>query len=217
MRRTVQPEILDSLAPDDPAALANRRDLRLFNYLMGNFRWVERVLARNPLSGRILELGAGDASLGRYLLRKGILSESCRYTAVERIARPDSWPHGWEWIQEDLRRITIPPDTRLLIANMILHQFEENDLRELGRRIADSGIKRLLLCEPTRRRLHQYQVAASRLLGVHRITLHDARVSIDGGFRNDEIVRELGLDRTAWSITWSEHFFGANRVICERQ
>ena len=217
MRRTVQPEILDSLPPNDPAAVANRRDLRTYNRIMGNFRWVRKVLSGHPLPGRILELGAGDGSLGGYLLRKGILSPDCRYTGVDLIRRPSDWPDGWEWIQQDLRTLAFPAGARTLIANMILHQFESRELAELGARIQQSGIKRLLLCEPARRARHLYQVQASRLLGVHSVTLHDAAVSIRAGFRGDEIADELKLDRQAWAVRWSEHFFGANRVICERR
>ena len=217
MRRTVQPEILDSLSPDDPAALANRRDLRLFNYLMGNFRWVRQVLSNRPLPGRIIELGAGDGTLGLYLRRKGILSGNCRYTGVDLIGRPPDWPAGWDWVRQDLRTLEFPAGTRTVIANMILHQFESRELAGLGRRIGQSGIKRLLLCEPARRSLHLYQVQASRLLGVHSVTLHDAAVSIRAGFRGDEIIDELELDRKTWEVRWSEHFFGASRVICERR
>jgi len=38
----LQAELLDSLPPDHPDALHNRRDLRLTNALMGNSRWFQR-------------------------------------------------------------------------------------------------------------------------------------------------------------------------------
>jgi len=46
MPRILEPEILDSLPPDHPDALHNRRDLRLTNRLAGNFRWFARTLPR---------------------------------------------------------------------------------------------------------------------------------------------------------------------------
>ena len=36
MPRQLEPEILDSLRPEDPEAHGNRRDLRIINGLMGN-------------------------------------------------------------------------------------------------------------------------------------------------------------------------------------
>ena len=69
--RRVQPEILDSLPPDHPDAVHNRRDLRFFNALMGNYRWMAKVLGANLRPrDRILELGAGEGDLGRYLQRR---------------------------------------------------------------------------------------------------------------------------------------------------
>ncbi|MEX0324540.1 MAG: class I SAM-dependent methyltransferase [Puniceicoccaceae bacterium] len=218
MHRSVQPEILDSLAPDDPAAIANRRDLRTFNHLMGNFRWVRKELSGYSAQGAILELGAGDGSLGLYLLRKGVLSDENLYTGMDIIRRPRGWPPSWGWMQKDLRELAFPEDTRTVIANMILHQFESEELSNLGLRIERSGLKRLLLCEPARRRVHLRQVAASRfLLGVHPVTLHDARVSIEAGFRGEELAEALNLDRRVWSIRCTEHFLGANRLLCLRR
>jgi hypothetical protein len=216
MQRSVQPEILDSLAPDDPVALANRRDLRTFNFLMGNFRWIQRILSGRPLPGNIFEIGAGDGSLADYLLRKKILSPESRYTGIDLIGRPQTWPESWEWLESDIRDVNYNGGTRTLIANMILHQFQPDELSTLGRSIEQSAIKRLILCEPARKGLHLWQVSMSRLIGIHKVTLHDAAVSIRGGFRRDEVVDELGLDRKQWSVSWSEHFLGANRVICER-
>jgi hypothetical protein len=51
LARTVRPEILDSLAAEDPAARRSRQDLRLINALMGNFRWVERKLRLKEAGG----------------------------------------------------------------------------------------------------------------------------------------------------------------------
>ena len=75
MQRIVKPEILDKLNPDDPAALHNRRDLRLFNRLMGNNRWMRRTLTHivNP-EDSVLELGAGVGDFGLYLDKSQTLS-----------------------------------------------------------------------------------------------------------------------------------------------
>ena len=70
MIRIVKPEILDSLPEDHPDAIHNRRDIRMFNRIMGNFRWFSRQLRRHLLPGdTILEIGAGTGDLGRHLRR----------------------------------------------------------------------------------------------------------------------------------------------------
>jgi len=59
MQRELKPELLDSLAPDHPDARHNRRDLRLTNRAMGNYRWMARMLS-DPArrSAKVLEIGA---------------------------------------------------------------------------------------------------------------------------------------------------------------
>src|SRR5258708_38976642 len=68
MKRIVQPEILDSLPPDDPEALRSRRDLRRVNFWMGNVGVMASALKENYLGlpKQITELGAGD---GNFLLQ----------------------------------------------------------------------------------------------------------------------------------------------------
>src|SRR3954465_2094723 len=68
VNRTLQPELLDHLAPHDPAARGSRRDLRWINAPMGNDVWVRRHVRRDARpDDRLLELGAGDGQLaGRW-------------------------------------------------------------------------------------------------------------------------------------------------------
>ena len=89
LTRVLEPETLDHLAADDPAAQRARRDLRRVNAFMGARRILARALARalpGERSGlRILEIGCGD---GRLLLdvarRRG-----ARWPAAQRRpARP---------------------------------------------------------------------------------------------------------------------------------
>ena len=216
MRRSVQPELLDSLSPCDPAARASRRDLRLINRLMGNFRWFAGILRSAPSSQDIIELGAGDGGLGLYLHFHGILRHGAAYTGVDLIARPAGWPAPWSWQQRDLLDAQFGAATTLL-ANLILHQFADDELAGIGAAISNSGILTLLLNEPVRRPLHLWQMSLSRLLRFHPVTHHDARTSIRAGFRMDEAARLLRLDRKDWTFTHSETFMGANRIIGYRK
>jgi len=217
MNRIVTPEILDTLKPNDPAALANRRDLILYNNLMGNFRWMANVLSRETSANSIIELGAGDGSMGLYLLNHGILSEASQYTGVDLIERPDSWPDSWEWKQQDLREIIFDGPANTLIANLILHQFEVGDLINLGKLINQSRINRLFICEPSRKNYHTWQVSLTRLLRIHPVTLHDAKVSVLAGFRKSEVTDLMRLSTSQWDVRWEETFLGANRLVCRRK
>ena len=73
MQRRVEPELLDTLPADDPAAQRSRRELRLINAIMGNHRWLEREVRRSIRPGwRVLELGAGDGTFGARLIARGM-------------------------------------------------------------------------------------------------------------------------------------------------
>jgi hypothetical protein len=216
MRRTIQPELLDSMSPDDPAARASRRDLRLINRLMGNFGWFAGRLRSAPPSRDIIELGAGDGGLGMYLHSCDIPRGGAAYTGIDLIARPADWPARWGWQQGDLLDAEFGA-AAILLANLILHQFTDDDLAGIGASIASSGIRILLLNEPVRRPLHLWQMSLARLLRFHPVTYHDARASIRAGFRGNEAVRLLGLERKGWTFTHSETFMGANRIIGYRK
>jgi hypothetical protein len=64
--RTVLPELLDELAPDDPRARRSRGDLRRIHVAMGSAAILARAFARvrpGAPPRRIVELGAGDGTL----------------------------------------------------------------------------------------------------------------------------------------------------------
>jgi hypothetical protein len=216
MRRTVHPEILDSLQPDDPAAIANRRDLRLINRIMGNFRWIARQARTIRSEDQVIELGAGDGSLGSWLLAGGWLTQSHSYTGVDLWSRPTDWPRNWDWKQEDLLETEFAKGTTVLIANLILHQFVDQQLRRIGRSINESRLRTLIIVEPSRRRFHLLMSRLLRVLGAHPITLQDARTSIRAGFAGDDLVVALGLDPDEWNICQSETLTGAQRYLCQR-
>ena len=69
MKRIIEPELLDTLPPNDPRAVRSRRDLRRVNAWMRNHAIMARALQtglNDPAPKQITELGAGD---GHFLLR----------------------------------------------------------------------------------------------------------------------------------------------------
>lgn len=210
--RVVRPEILDTLPPDDPAAVANRKDLRFLNGFMGNWGWIGRRLreGEGEPSG-ILEAGAGEGDLGAFLLRKGFVRESSHYTGLDLWARPTGWPDAWGWSQTDLLEFRPPPGMGVFISNLLLHQFEDEDLQGLGRRLA--RIPRWIICEPLRVRRSIWGLFLLRPFGLHPVSWHDGRVSVRAGFRGNELVRLLRAGEDGRRFRVSEDLRGSYRLV----
>lgn len=213
MPRTIQPELLDSLPPDHPDALHNRRDLRLTNRLMGNYRWFVKTLPPLVHSDEVvLEVGAGTGELALQLMARGL-----RVDGLDRCPPPDEWSATQRWHQSDLRAFDQFASYRVIIANLVLHQFEDHELARLGA-IWQKNARVIALCEPARRLLSQVLYRAiAPLLGANHVSLHDAHVSIDAGFRGDELPRALGLEAKAWDIQFGPTFIGACRMVAVRR
>lgn len=209
MPRTLTPELLDSLPPDDPAAIRSRRDLRLINHAMGNPRWWRRALGRitpHVAARPGLELGAGDGALAR---AHGL-------DALDPTPPPADWPAALRWHQTEVQTFNHWPDYDLVVANLFLHHLDDDSLRALGTRIAPHA-RAVLACEPHRRpgppRVFTWFCA---LIGADPVTRHDGPASIRAGFAGDELPRLLGLAPPAWRIQVSTTRRGAYRMIAER-
>lgn len=216
MERIVRSEILDQLDPDDPAALHSRRDLRLFNQLMGSNRWMRRTLERIvKCDDSVLELGAGVGDLGIYLNKNRCLSCSA-YTGLDLWPRPSQWPDHYEWRQTDLTKFSGYADYTILCGSLILHQFENAILKKLFQSILPH-LRALIFFETARRPLHLIQLPLSNLLGINDVSRHDARVSIESGFRNQELPELLCMDSDEWKIKTDMTFLGAYRFTAVRR
>jgi hypothetical protein len=220
-RRTVRPEILDRLAAADPRAVRSRRDLQRVNRVMGSRailgRAVRDALASSARKGRVrlLELGAGDGSLALRIAR-GLAKTwpSAELTLLDRQALVPAATGtafanlGWtarpltvdvlEWARAPTQR-QLSCRWDVILANLFLHHFEEEALRELLSAVAQR-CDAFVACEP-RRSLPA--LAGSRLLpalGVSRDTLHDAIVSVRAGFRGEELSRLWPPAAGGWQV-----------------
>jgi hypothetical protein len=213
MLRACHPELLDSLPPDHPDAIHNRRDLRIINRIMGNRGWFERTLPRLLLPGdRVLELGAGTGEMGLALIRRGIPVDG-----LDLWPRPGNWPAEREWHTANLNTFSGYGAYAVVIANLILHQFTAMELSSLGGKLQLSA-RVILACEPERRRASQVLMGAiGPLLGANHVTLHDARVSIEAGFKGEELPDFLGLDAEDWLFSCRTTAGGALRMVAVRK
>jgi len=213
MRRQLQPELLDTLAPGHPDALHNRRDLRIINRAAGNYRWFARTLSRQPeLPASLLEIGAGTGELGNHLAAKMICADG-----LDLWPEPDPWPAGRRWHRADLLSFDGYGEYPVVIGNLIFHQFSAGQLAELGARLRQSsGL--ILANEPARRRRWQalYRVAGP-LLGANYVSRHDAHVSVAAGFLGDELPRMLGLPGPEWDCRCHTTLLGMYRMIARRK
>ncbi len=212
MQRTLQPELLDSLPPDHPDALHNRRDLRLINTIVGNYRWFSRILPRLLEPSEIcLEIGAGTGELVAFLEKSGI-----RTDGLDLWDRPADWPADRQWHTADLRRFPGYADYPVILANLILHQFTDEELGALGAQWTKTA-RVIVAAEPARRRGSQVLFrGVAPLFGASHVSLHDAHVSIAAGFRDDELPRLLGLEPSRWRIRRQITWLGIYRLVAVR-
>jgi len=210
--RILVPEILDELPPDHPDALASRRDLRRINFLMGNFRWLERQIVTHAVQGgMILEIGAGDGGLAQRVC-KGRPDLAAQYHALDLAPRPAQWPVEAVWHRTDLwseGAADLLSGAGMVVANLFLHHLDERQLRRLGGMLHECRM--IFACEPCRRERHVWQ---GRVLFpvLNRVTRHDMIVSIRAGFRGDELAAALGPEYAGREFIREETCFGAYRA-----
>jgi hypothetical protein len=237
MRRVVQPESLDSLAADDPAAIGSRRDLRRIHRVMGTRAIVSRALrqllpARTDGIVRVLEIGAGDGSLllgvARSALpglrrveltlldRQALVSDATitAYRAAGWTATPD--------IEDVFDWASRPPRSArrwdLVVANLFLHHFEPAPLSMLLSTIA-ARCDRFLACEPRRGRLALVGSHLVAALGANAVTREDAVLSVHAGFSGDELSSAWPVSDGGWQLGERpaglfSHCFTAMRQAC---
>ena len=212
MKRTLTPEILDSLPPDDPAAQSSRRDLRWFNAVLGGARWARRTLRARVRHGEhVLEIGAGAGELGASLARTGFAPDG-----LDREPRPAAWPAAARWHQTDVLAFDGWHDYEVVIGNLIFHHFDADALRTLGVRMA-AHARLIVACEPVRRRHFQWLFAAlCTLVGGNHVSRHDGQVSIEAGFLGHELPALLGLDPKVWRWRVATTWRGMYQMVAER-
>jgi 2-polyprenyl-3-methyl-5-hydroxy-6-metoxy-1,4-benzoquinol methylase len=213
MKRACEPELLDSLPHDHPDAVRNRRDLRLINKVMRNGAWFERMLPRLVRPGeRVLEVGAGMGEMGVALNARGVAVDG-----LDLWPRPLAWPDGRAWHQADLRAFAGYGAYPVVIGNLILHQFTQAELAEVGSTLRRTA-RIVLACEPWRRKISQTIMAAiAPLFGANHVTLHDSRVSIAAGFVGDELPLALGMSPAEWDYSCATTALGALRMVAVRR
>ncbi len=200
MKRFVQPELLDELPPDDSNAMHSRRDMERLNRWMRNGEIVTKTLlayGRGRPVKRLVEWGAGD---GSYLLRLANRLKG-QWPGVEvmlvdrqnlgsETRRSQFARCGWratfiqadilEWLSSD------GPSVDLIIANLFLHHFRNEDLQRMFQHAAQHT-KLFTACEPARSAFSLLACKFLSVVGCNYVTRHDAKISVRAGFTNHEL------------------------------
>jgi hypothetical protein len=208
MNRIVQPELLDSLPPDDPAAIHSRHDLQRINALMRHPHFMTWVLSRYlNSSSRLTEIGAGD---GKFLIdvaqRLAKKHPNVEVTLLDRQASVSTnileefERLGWKTqsVVSDVFDWDFA-DGEVIVANLFLHHFEEVWLAQLLQKISMRA-KLFVAVEPRRARWPWFCSHLLGAIGCNAVTRHDAVVSVRAGFSGNEI-SALWPDKEAWQLT----------------
>jgi 2-polyprenyl-3-methyl-5-hydroxy-6-metoxy-1,4-benzoquinol methylase len=223
--RLVEPEFLDSLAPDDPRAIHSRRDLRLCNALMFQsaimMRLLTRICVEPPRS--MVDIGSGDGlfalSIARRLARRWpevSLTLVDRQNSVSDATLAAFASLSWraERVSADVFDFFASPGRNdLVTANLFLHHFEAHRLSELLTGISRST-RVFVATEPRRDLAAALGCRFLPLFGCNDVTRHDAAASIRAGFRDREL---SALWPRGWSISEQRalpfsHSFAAKRT-----
>jgi hypothetical protein len=204
--RLLTPELLDSLAADDPRAVRSRRDLVRINAVMMQHRIMAKALAGLPRPRLLADLGGGD---GRFLLSvarrlkqwwgvKAVILD--RQAIVSRDTQEAFQALGWscEVAQGDIFE-TLPhlsPD--IVTANLFLHHLENVELTQLLGSVAGRATG-FVACEPRR---STFALLGARLvfgLGANDVSRHDALASVRAGFAGAEL-SSLWPKSPGWTV-----------------
>ena len=207
-------ELLDGLPSDSIEARASRRDLRIFNSLLGTAGWMRSALTMHGIgpADQVLELGAGDGCLGREMHARG-----SAWDGLDRAGRPPSWPRDADWIQSDVFDHVFGSRHRVVAASLFLHHFSDEQLPVLGKLIQEHA--RLLIVADLWRSASQEKIfgLVCRLMRAHPVSRHDGALSIRAGFRGEELPHALGLAPGQWRWKISRTFTGAYRMIATKR
>jgi hypothetical protein len=210
--RTIHVETLDCLDEDDPQAIRSRADLRRIHFIMGTRGILLKALLRMKLRPRrIVELGAGDASLtlrmAQVLAREWgpvHLTLLDRRNVVSTATVHAFACLGWhvEILNADiLDWIRRPPKQPydLALATLFLHHFKEAELAAILAALS-RHTHALCACEPRRAYLALCSSHLVGLLGANAVTREDAVLRVKAGFADQELSHLMAPAFSEWQI-----------------
>ena len=222
--RRVHAEELDYLSAEDPAAQRSRRDLLRVHRAMGTVGIIARacrqLLSTLPVNDapslnrplRILELGAGD---GRLMLRVAqALGKSFGEVELVLLDRQDIVTDatidayaalGWQVstrvvdVRDWAADAALGEQHDLVTTTLFLHHFEGAELDALLHAMALTSA-RTFACEPRRGFIAKSGSRLIGLIGANSVTRNDAVLSVQAGFRDNEISARWPRESGNWLL-----------------
>jgi len=201
MKRVLTPELIDLLPADDPRAARSRRDILRLNRINQSDALMARLLRR--VAGRqspqtITDLGSGDGLFMLYVARR--LAGHWRGVSVRIVdTQPAVTPEtlvafrklDWqvEVVKADISTATDwsrNGERHFYIANLFLHHFNDEQLRELFGRVAEYASS-FIAIDPTRGHAQHFVSRCLWMFGCGSVTRHDGPASFRAGFRGQEL------------------------------
>lgn len=227
LARELEPELLDTLGPDDRRARRARLELHLVNAAMGNASILARAL-RGKLSHHdpLLDLGGGDGRLALALAKRLhrelrhvhlvlLDRHPCMTASTQRAFQRLDWhvetvsADAATWLSETQCRFAA------VTANLFLHHFDGAALEALLARAA-RRTPLFIACEPRRSPLALMGSHLVAALGASAVTRHDAIASVRAGFAGKEL-SAAWPDVPGWRLTERPAGLFSHSLVAERE
>ena len=201
MKRVLTPELIDLLPADDPRAARSRRDILRLNRINYSDALMTRLLRRvagNQSPRTITDLGSGDGLFMLHVARRLArnwravnvrIVDSQPAVASETLAAFKQLDWHVEVVKADVSTATDwsrNGERHFYIANLFLHHFNDEQLREMFQRVAEHASS-FVAIDPTRGRTQHFVSRCLWLFGCGPVTRHDGPASFRAGFRDQEL------------------------------
>jgi len=211
--RRVNSELLDQLSYTNPDAIRSRSDLVKINLFTRNFAWLRKKLHKICSShDHLIELGAGDGKFSNQFCNLGL-----KRTCVDLWPKPNDLNPKIDWLKSDVKQISTYGKNNVVFANLFIHHLTNVEISDLGKKLNLSA-RVIIFCEPQRsRKVHYLLKIFLLLINANYVTRHDAHVSVDAGFKDNELSDLLGLDPNHWDINYNYSILGIVRFTAIRR
>jgi SAM-dependent methyltransferase len=208
-RRVRSAEHLDLPATDERERARSYHDLDRISRLPFQFgplwRIVRRLAGREAPPGspiRLLELGAGTGAVGLRIARR-LAARGRRVELLSSDIRTEQLPPPREGPELRIVPLRIDlltdelPSADVILANLVVHHFDDRDVREILRRLAAAATLGAVVydLERSRRAFHLFRWFFP-LWAKSPVTVADSLLSVQQAFRAEElmaIAREAGV------------------------
>jgi ubiquinone/menaquinone biosynthesis C-methylase UbiE len=196
-RRTIEPELMDTLPPG--RVERNLRDLDRINRWLGGHRTIRKLVgevARPDEQISLLDVGAASGDMGRAVCsrfrRAWVVSLDHRLEHVAGAPRPA--------IAADAFRLPFRDSSfDIVMCSLFLHHFQDAEITSLLADFRRLARRAVVVIDLERHPVAWRFLPATRFLaGWDRVTVHDGRISVAASFRPEELAKlasEAGFSR----------------------